>query len=259
MNAQILIDTAASAKALKDALLSARNVVVLTGAGISTESGIPDFRSPGGIWSRMQPITFQDFVASEEARLEDWERRFAMMALVDDAEPNAAHRAIAHAAANGPVSCVVTQNIDGLHTRAGTPEDKLIEIHGAASYATCLDCGRRSTLADAKRTIAVRGHAPRCSRCSGLVKAAVISFGQAMPEEAMLKAQEASVSCDLFIAAGTSLVVYPAAALPQMAKAAGARIIIASRAPTEQDSTADLIIRSPLAESFAPIECLEFR
>ena len=250
----IHIDADQAARALEAELRQSQRTVVLTGAGLSTESGIPDFRSPGGLWSQMRPIEFDDFVSSEAARQEDWRRRFEMAALFASAEPNAAHRAIAHLAADGPVTTVVTQNIDGLHRRAGTPADRLIEIHGTGDHARCLDCGRRHEIAEAERMIAETGLSPRCSRCGGLV----ISFGEAMPEAAMRAAQEAAAACDLLIAAGTSLVVYPAAALPLIAHEAGARIVIASCEATEQDEIADIAIRSTLAATFAPPESLEF-
>lgn len=250
----VIRDLAEAHAALGDALDGARRAVVLTGAGISTQSGIPDFRSPGGIWSRMEPITYQAFVASEDARLEDWRRRFEMADLFAHAEPNAAHRAIAALAADGPVDLVVTQNIDGLHRRAGLAGDQLIEIHGSGDHATCLDCGLTHSIDDAKSAIERTGAAPRCRTCGGLVKAAVVSFGQAMPEAALARAQEASLQADLFIAAGTSLVVYPVAALPPLAKSAGAKLAILSAAATEQDRMADFVIRTPLSETFRPWE-----
>lgn len=258
MAPDVFIDPREAADALKEAILAARRVVVLTGAGLSTESGIPDFRSPGGIWSRMRPIEFDDFVNSEDARLEDWRRRFEMAALFTAAEPNAAHRAIAHWAANGPVSLVVTQNIDGLHARAGTPADKLIEIHGTGAHAHCLECGTHHSLDEAKATIEETGRSPRCRACGGLVKAAIVSFGERMPEDALIAAQTAVIDCDLLIAAGTSLVVYPVAALPLIANEAGARIVIASRAPTEQDDIAEFVVRAALGETIGALERIEF-
>ncbi|GAB5376783.1 MAG: NAD-dependent protein deacetylase [Acuticoccus sp.] len=251
MSTIVLHDAADAAAALASELGRARNVVVLTGAGLSTESGIPDFRSPGGIWSRMEPIEYHAFCTSEAARQEDWRRRFEMAALFADAEPNAAHRAIAHLAADGPVSTVITQNIDGLHTRAATPEAALIEIHGTAAHAHCIDCRQRMEIAQARALLERTGAAPRCPACGGFVKAAVVSFGEAMPEDKLYRAQTAATACDLMIAAGTSLVVYPVAALPLMARAAGARLIIMSQAPTEQDAEAVVVIRSSLAATFA--------
>lgn len=252
-----LTDVAAAADALAAAFRSARRAVVFTGAGISTESGIPDFRSPGGVWSRMEPILYDDFIRSEAARLEDWRRRFEMAKLFAQAEPNAAHRVVARLAREGRVALVVTQNIDGLHGRAGTPAEHLVEIHGTGAHATCLSCGARHEIAWAEETIAATGAAPRCG-CGGLVKAAVISFGQAMPQAAMAQATAASAAADLFVALGSSLVVYPAASLPIIAKESGARLVIASRAPTEQDPLADLVLRTPIAATFAPLESIRF-
>lgn len=254
---RILSDVASAAEVLAALFRDARRAVVFTGAGISTESGIPDFRSPGGIWSRMEPVYYDDFVASEVARLEDWRRRFEMARLFDTAMPNAAHRFIARVAGDGRVALVVTQNIDGLHGRAGTPAERLIEIHGTGAYATCLDCGRRHEIAEAKAAIDATGRSPRCA-CGGLVKAAVVSFGQAMPAEAMARASRAAAQADLFVALGSSLVVYPAASLPLIAAEAGATLVIASRAPTEQDPLADFVIRTPLAETFAAAERITF-
>ncbi|WP_245943873.1 SIR2 family NAD-dependent protein deacylase [Acuticoccus kandeliae] len=237
-----------------NAFRSARRVVVFTGAGISTESGIPDFRSAGGIWTRMEPILYDAFLTSEDARLTDWERRFDMAERFAAAEPNAAHRVVAALARSGLVTTVITQNIDGLHTRAGVPREKLIEIHGAGDHATCLECGTRHEIEYAKETIERTGASPRCTACGGLIKAAIISFGQPMPEAELQRAMEESIEADLFLALGTSLVVYPAAALPQVAREAGAMLVIASRAPTEQDKDADLVVRTPLAATFAIIE-----
>lgn len=245
-------------RALAEAFEGANSAVVFTGAGISTESGIPDFRSAGGIWSRMEPIMYDNFLTSEDARLEDWRRRFDMAERFANAQPNGAHKAIAHLAKTGPVSLVVTQNIDGLHHRSGVPAEKLVEIHGAGDHAKCLDCGKRHEISFAQDQIAKTGLSPRCTGCGGLLKAAIISFGQPMPENELQRALEESVTADLFVAAGTSLVVYPAAALPLMAKEAGAKLIICSREPTEQDQMADLVIRTPLAETFGPLEQMKF-
>ena len=257
MASMILSDREAATAALSEAFATARRAVVFTGAGVSTESGIPDFRSPDGIWSRMTPIDFQDFLQSESARLADWERRFAMERLLAECAPNAAHRAVARLVTEGRVALVVTQNIDGLHVRAGVPPERLVELHGNADRAECLDCSAPTTIAEARRIIEETGRAPRCPACGGLVKAAVVSFGQAMPEDAMQRAMEASVEADLFVAAGSSLVVYPAAAFPQIAREVGARLVVANREPTDQDSTADLVIRTPLAETFAPLETMK--
>ena len=161
----------------------ARRAVVFTGAGISTESGIPDFRSPGGIWTQMAPIYFDDFLASEEARRETWRRRFAMEDAFGAAEPNRGHRAVDALVRRGKVGAVITQNIDGLHQASGIPSEKIIELHGNTTYAACLDCGARHELGDIRLAFERDGTAPRCRRCKGFVKTATISFGQARSEE----------------------------------------------------------------------------
>lgn len=251
-------DAQQAAKILTDAFARSKRTVVLTGAGVSTDSGIPDFRSPGGVWSRMTPIEFDDFLHSEDARREDWRRRFAMAELFAEAEPNATHRVLAKMAAEDELDLLVTQNIDGLHRRAGTPEDKLVEIHGTGSHASCLDCNTRMEIETAQQFIADTDLSPRCPRCKGLVKAAIISFGQAMPEELMMRAQIEAAGADLFVALGTSLVVYPVAGLPLIAREQGAALIIASKLPTEMDHLAHAVLRAPLDETFQHVERLKF-
>ena len=224
-------------------------IVALTGAGISTESGIPDFRGPGGTWSRIRPITFDEFVASEEARMEDWRRRFAMNENFAKAEPNAGHFGLVQLCREGRLGALVTQNIDGLHGRAGFPPDRLIEIHGNATHGLCLDCGAEMALAAIRERIGATGRSPRCS-CGGLVKAAIISFGQAMPERELRSACEHARSADLFMAIGTSLQVRPAATLPVFAKEAGAALVIINGEPTPLDRIADLVIRQRIGAVF---------
>src|SRR3954468_16060701 len=196
---------------LARAIADARRVVVFTGAGISTESGIPDFRSPGGVWSKMKPIYFQDFVASEERRREAWERAFSGRAGWVGREPNAGHMAVARLVAQGRCSAVITQNVDNLHQASGIPDDQVIELHGNASYATCLECGLRHELEDLKVLWDATGDLPACRSCGGIVKTATISFGQAMPLEPMQRAEAATLACDAFLVLGSSLVVHPAA------------------------------------------------
>ncbi|MEO1101018.1 MAG: Sir2 family NAD-dependent protein deacetylase [Pseudomonadota bacterium] len=228
---------------LADLITSANRVFVFTGAGISTESGIPDFRSPGGVWSKMSPIYFQDFVASREKRREAWTRVFNRTAGWTGASPNEGHHAVTKLVEAGKVSTIVTQNVDNLHQDAGTPEDKVIEIHGNASYATCLECGKRYEHEDLKP----RWEADEditCLFCAGLVKTATISFGQPMPEAKMLRADDEARACDLCLVLGSSLVVYPAASLPLVAKQTGAKLAIVNRDPTEQDVVADLVLNT---------------
>jgi NAD-dependent deacetylase len=235
---------------------AAARVVVFTGAGISTESGIPDFRSPGGVWSRMKPIYFQDFVASEARRREAWSRTFSGAAGWTGADPNAGHYAVAALAAAGKVSAVITQNVDNLHQDSGVPADKVIELHGNASYAVCLDCGLRHELADLKAGFLERGEIPACRACGGVVKTATISFGQPMPEAPMARAQAETQACDLFLVLGSSLVVYPAAGFPLLAKQNGAALAIVNREPTEQDAVADLVLHDEIGPVMSEVAAL---
>jgi NAD-dependent deacetylase len=228
----------------------AKRAVVFTGAGISTESGIPDFRSPGGIWTQMAPIDFDDFLASEAARRETWRRRFAMEETFKAAEPNRGHRAVAKLVERDKVSAVITQNIDGLHQASGIPSDKIIELHGNTTYATCLDCYERYELDDIRVAFERDDVAPRCRRCRGLVKTATISFGQAMPQDAMRRAELETRAADLFIVLGSSLVVYPAAGFPEFAKRNGAALVIINREPTGLDRIADLVLNQSIGETF---------
>jgi NAD-dependent deacetylase len=234
---------------LTQAIARARRAVVFTGAGISTESGIPDFRSPGGIWTRMAPIDFSDFLASEEARRETWRRRFAMEETFRAAAPNRGHLAVAELVRRGTVAAVITQNIDGLHQGAGISDDRVIELHGNTTYAHCLDCKSRYEL-DALRVAFERdGTAPLCDDCGGFVKTATISFGQTMPVAAMRRAETETLAADLFIVAGSSLVVYPAAGFPEMAKRNGASLVIINREPTGLDHIADLVLNRSIGET----------
>jgi NAD-dependent deacetylase len=227
----------------------ARQAVVFTGAGISTESGIPDFRSPGGIWTRMAPIDFSDFLASEEARRETWRRRFEADDMWRSALPNRGHRAVAELARRGAAAAVITQNIDGLHQASGIPAEQVIELHGNSTYAQCLDCAKRYEIADLRIAFERDGTAPVCDDCGGWVKTATISFGQAMPVEAMHRAEIETLAADLFIVAGSSLVVYPAAGFPELAKRNGAALVIVNREATGLDPIADLVLNRAIGET----------
>ena len=226
-------------------------MVVFTGAGISTESGIPDFRSPGGVWSRYAPINFQDFLNSEEMRRESWRRKFAMEDTLGAAQPNPGHQAIARLVKVGKVSHVITQNIDGLHQASGVPDDQVIELHGNATYASCLSCGERYELGPIRAAFERDQTLPVCKVCNGIVKTATISFGQAMPEQEMQLADQATRACDLFIAIGSSLVVFPAAGFPQYAKNIGARLVILNREPTDLDPVADLVLHREIGPTLS--------
>lgn len=228
-------------------------MVVFTGAGISTESGIPDFRSPGGIWTKMQPIDFKDFLASEDMRREYWRRKFVVDPMIREAEPNIGHAAVAELVAGGRVSSIITQNIDGLHQKSGVPADSIIELHGNSTYAACLDCRTRYELAPIRERIETTGEMPVCGECGGIVKSATISFGQPMPEQALLKAQTATLNCDLFLVVGSSLVVYPAAAFPEKARWNGASLAILNREATPLDPLADLVLHREIGPTLASV------
>lgn len=238
---------------LRDMVDAAGTVVAFTGAGISTECGIPDFRSPGGIWTKMRPIEFDDFLASQEMRDESWRRRFAMEEHFGGAKPGRGHMALASLYKSGKLRAVVTQNIDNLHQNSGIAANDVIELHGNTTYATCLDCAARYEL-DWVRTKMrdARGRAPDCPGCGGYIKTATISFGQAMPEAAMRRAQELAEACDLFLAIGSSLVVWPAAGIPLVAKRNGARLVVINRDATDCDDVADLVVRHDIGTVLAP-------
>jgi NAD-dependent deacetylase len=235
----------------------AERAVVFTGAGISTESGIPDFRSPGGIWTQMAPIYFDDFLASDAARRETWRRRFAMEDVFRAAEPNRGHRAVDALVRRGKVSAVITQNIDGLHPASGIPAERVIELHGNTMYATCLDCGARYEIADLRAAFEgegkLQGVAPRCTRCRGFVKTATVSFGQSMPQEAMRRAEIETLAADLCIVLGSSLVVYPAAGFPELAKRNGATLVIVNREETGLDHMADLVLHEGIGDTLGAV------
>jgi len=228
--------------------------VVLTGAGISTESGIPDFRSPGGIWENYRIIEYDEFVASEEARQEDWRRRFDMEKEFGSAEPNAGHRALANLVKRDIISHVITQNIDGLHQRAGVPDDKVIELHGNTTYANCISCQLVHELDEIRAGFEETGRSPRCKSCGGVVKNSVVMFGEQMPLDAMQAAENATLGADLFLAIGTSLVVYPAAGFPLIAKRNGAKLVILNRDETELDNYADHVIHAGIGASLSPFD-----
>jgi NAD-dependent deacetylase len=232
---------------------NARVVVPFTGAGISTECGIPDFRSPGGIWTKMRPIDFGDFLASREMRDESWRRRFAMQDQFGGAKPGRGHRALASLYRAGKVPAVITQNIDNLHQDSGIAPAQVVELHGNTTYASCLECAGRYDLAWVReRFEAAGGRSPDCPGCGGFIKTATVSFGQAMPEDAMRRAQDLTERCDLFIAIGSSLVVWPAAGFPLAAKRNGARLVIVNRDATEFDAFADLVVHHDIGDALAP-------
>jgi len=239
---------------LRELIEQARVVLPFTGAGISTECGIPDFRSPGGLWTKNRPIPYDEFLASKEMRNESWRRRFAMEDKFATARPGRGHMALASLYCAGKTPGVVTQNIDNLHQDSGIAPEHVIELHGNSTYALCLDCAARYELAWVKERFAAgNGHAPDCPDCGGPIKSATVSFGQAMPEAAMRHAEEFTLGCDLFLAVGSSLVVWPAAGFPLLAKRNGARLVIINREPTEFDTMADLVVREDIGTVLAPM------
>lgn len=232
-------------------LRPARRILVFTGAGISTASGIPDFRGPQGVWTRRRPVEFADFLASEEKRIEYWDYKLEAHEQFRGAAPNAVHRAIAKLTRLGRVQAVVTQNIDGLHQDAGTSPELVIELHGTNRFVECLSCGAREGPDRAMQFFRTERRAPRCS-CEGLLKPATISFGQALRPEVLQAAARHAAQADLVLALGSTLSVQPAASLPLIALRAGAAYAIVNRGPTEHDELATLRLEGDVSEIVPP-------
>jgi NAD-dependent deacetylase len=239
-------------RAFADLIEAADRVVLFTGAGISTESGIPDFRSPGGVWTRVAPIDFSDFMRSDDARRETWRRRFEMAPILRQAAPNRGHRAVAELIRTGKATSVITQNIDGLHQDSGIPDDKVIELHGNTTYAHCLECGMRYDIESLRVDFEQDRIVPHCA-CGGWVKTATVSFGQSMPINEMRRAERETLLADLFIAIGSSLVVYPAAGFPELAKRNGSTLVILNMQQTGLDEIADLVLNRPIGETLGAV------
>jgi NAD-dependent deacetylase len=235
-------------------LANAKCAVVLTGAGISTESGIPDFRSPGGVWSKYRTVYFDEFLADAGARTEYWRQKAEAHRDFANAEPNAGHRTLAAWEAAGRIRGVITQNIDGLHQLAGS--QNVLELHGTAREAACLDCGRRFPIGPLVEEFFRTKLAPTCPECEGRIKHATISFGQPLPSRVLDEAVQWSREADLMIAIGSSLVVTPAADLPRWAHESGARLAIINRDETPLDSLADCVVRTPIGEALVEIDQL---
>lgn len=229
-------------------IAEARRVAGFTGAGISTESGIPDFRSPGGVWARNRTVYFDEFVSNLADRVEYWRQKVEMWPEMRKAEPNAGHYAFVELERQGKLVAMITQNIDGLHRRAGQSPELMIELHGTTLEAACLSCGARSPMDECVERVQAGDLAPECRACGGYLKPATVSFGQVLPEEAIRRATQASANCDVFLAVGSSLVVYPAAGFPQLARQRGAKLIIINRTPTPLDSTADLVVNEEIGK-----------
>jgi len=231
---------------------AAGHLVAFTGAGISTESGIPDFRGPQGLWKRYQPIQYREFLRDPEARREYWRRKVELYPGIRDARPNAGHLALASLFAAGVLKTVITQNIDGLHQKAGLPAERVIEIHGSEAHIVCVDCGRRFPWEQVLASF--NGDCPRCDACGGWLKPATISFGQPMPEEETRRAFAEAAAADLLLVVGSSLQVYPAASIPGETRRAGGRVVIVNNEPTAQDEIADLVLRGQAGEILQRIE-----
>ena len=236
---------------LAELIVAAREGVAFTGAGISTESGIPDFRSPGGVWSKQSPVYYDDFLRDRSERVRYWQMRKEMYGDFAHAQPNAGHRAVARLEALKHLVGVITQNIDGLHQDAGS--EVVIELHGTNRYVVCVDCGREWPPPEIIARVEAGDEAPECDTCGGYLKSATVSFGQAMPQDAMLAAHELTVNADLLLAIGSSLVVEPAASFPHLAKQAGAKLVIINKTDTPLDAMADLVIHEPIGKTMQAV------
>ncbi len=237
-----------------DLILEAGRIVVFTGAGVSTESGIPDFRSPGGIWSRYDPedFTYQKFISDPEGRKKRWQM-FKDGYLIAGAEPNLAHQAIAELDRLGKLDCVITQNVDNLHQRAGVPDDKVFELHGNAQWVSCLDCGERYPMAQIKARLDQGEEVPDCQACRGVLKPDVVFFGESLPRNVLLEATARAYKCDLFIVVGSTLIVYPAANMPEYAVEKGAKLVIINLSATHLDGQAAVVIRARAGETMSGV------
>ena len=239
--------------ALADMVVQSGKIVVFTGAGISTESGIPDFRSPGGIWDKFDPneFTYQKFLSSEANRENYWQFSRDFWSTLVNAQPNAGHYAIAELYKMGKLDCVITQNVDGLHQESGVPEDSVIELHGTARWVDCLQCGKRYPRQEIQDRVEMGEKVPVCDACAGILKPATVSFGQPMPERETREAEVRSSACDLFLVVGSSLVVYPAAQMPLIAKSSGARLVIVNLTATPHDGYADVVINEKIGTTLS--------
>jgi len=241
--------------AISDVILQSKRVVVFTGAGISTESGISDFRSPGGIWDRFDPneLNYQRFLSSQVSREKYWEFYKLLWPEMANAEPNRGHYAIAELHHMGKLDCVITQNIDSLHQKSGVPEEKVIELHGTMKWVICLECGKKYPREQIQSRVESGEKVPLCDACGGIMKPATISFGQPMPERETREAEMRSANCDLFLVAGSSLVVYPAAQMPLVAKDSGAKLVIINLTSTPHDRYADIVIYEKTGQALSQI------
>jgi NAD-dependent deacetylase len=239
---------------LAQLIMQSSKVVVFTGAGISTESGIPDFRSPGGIWSRYDPedFTIQKFLSGPAARKTIWKMSLEG-GLLAEAEPNLAHHAIAELYQSGKLDCVITQNIDNLHQKAGVPGDRVFELHGNMEWVVCLSCHRRFPMPEVLRRIEEGVEVPDCPECKGILKPDAVFFGEALPQETLQEAIRRAKNCDLLVVIGSTLVIYPAAYIPTYAKEAGATLAIVNLTSTPFDHYAEVVIRAKAGETMSKV------
>jgi NAD-dependent deacetylase len=235
---------------VRDWIRNAQRIVVLTGAGISTDSGIPDFRGPKGVWTKNpgaeKMATLQHYVADPEVRKRAWKSRLDTFAR--ELEPNRGHRALVELERRGTLHTLITQNVDGLHLAAGTSADKLVEIHGTVRDVVCLDCGERAPMERAMARVRAGEDDPACRSCGGILKSATISFGQGLVQRDLMRSELAARECDLLLAVGSTLAVYPIAGVVPVAKRAGARIVIINAEPTEMDEIADAVLRGSISD-----------
>ncbi|MCZ6729540.1 MAG: Sir2 family NAD-dependent protein deacetylase [SAR324 cluster bacterium] len=235
---------------LASLIQQSQRIVVFSGAGISTESGIPDFRGPGGVWEKYDPNEFHidRFLASEESRRRYWQRTTEFYAEIAIAQPNAAHRAVVDLEELGKLSAVITQNVDGLHQIAGTSPERVIELHGTSRFVACMSCGDRHPRESFQERVSAEGDAPDCEQCGGLMKPATVSFGQQLPQQVLERASQETVACDLFLVVGSSLVVYPAAGFPLMAVQKGTPLAIINHQETPHDQYAAVVVQESAGE-----------
>jgi len=240
---------------LADMVADSEKIVVFTGAGFSTESDVPDFRGPQGVWEKFDPseLNLQNFLRSEEIREKYWEVHKLFWETVREANPNAGHYAVTELHNLGKLDCVITQNTDGLHQKSGTPDDKVLELHGTMHWVDCLDCGKRYPRERAHEKMLAGTLVPRCDECNGILKPATVAYGQSMPERETRESEQRSATCDMLLAAGSSMVVYPAAQMPLIAKRSGAKLVIMNLTPTPHDSQADVVINEKSGETLTKI------
>ena len=237
-----------------DLILKSNKMVIFSGAGISTESGIPDFRSPGGIWDRFDPddFTYSKFVSSKDSRRKQW-HIFREGLLSDKAVPNAAHIAIADLHGMGRLDCVITQNIDNLHQKAGLPDDMVYELHGNMKWARCLECGRRYPFDEIRQRLEQGEEIPDCTACRGMLKPDIVMFEEQLPVDVLEEASHRSLAADLFIVVGSTLTVYPAAYMPIYAIRSGAKLVIINLSSTPMDHQATVVINEKAGDTMASI------